>query len=97
MNAYLVLLVCQIEDDEISKLQQALFENARVPVAITEESQPETPAEKAIKNVYLILNKISPTTFDKLSQEFISMDVICSDEDVMQKVIDIIVDKAQVS
>jgi hypothetical protein len=67
----------RLEDEEIKRLEEALFKEKSASSfaavigtgaaggagAVAEEVDPR---EKIYKHVYLILNKISPTTFDKL-------------------------------
>jgi hypothetical protein len=68
------------------------------------ERQQESPLERTVKAVTLILNKLSPTNFDKLSQEFVGLlglgqgqgqAQVSFDPDVTKRIVELIVDKAQ--
>jgi len=80
----------KLEEEEINKLQQSIFSNK------TYEPKKEldiNSMEGVKKKANLLLNLLTPENFDKLSTQFLELNLI--DEEILEKVIDLIVDKAQ--
>ena len=66
------------------------------PSTLFKSSEPENSADAIIKRATLILNKLSVTKFEKLSNEFVEIiSVGDCDHDLLAKVVELLVTKAQ--